>query len=55
MRHGGASAPSWISVHATGGCAPGVLLVEMGGPAAGNVTVGAGGGYGAIYCFALQP
>lgn len=50
-----AAAPNWISAHATGGCAPGVFLVEMGGPPPGNATVGAGGGYGAIYCFALQP
>lgn len=50
-----AGAPNWISAHAAGGCAPGVFLVEMGGPQQGNTTVGAGGGYGAIYCFALQP
>ncbi len=50
-----ASATNWMSAHVTGGCAPGVLLVEMGGPSPGDTTVGAGGGYGAIYCFALQP
>lgn len=50
-----AASSSWMSAHLTGGCAPGVRLVEMGGPQAGDVSVGAGGGYGAIYCFALQP
>jgi len=27
----------------------------MGGPEPGDYTVGAGGGYGGIYCFALIP
>jgi len=50
-----AAGPNWMSAHTTGGCAPGVLLVEMGGLQPKNTTVGAGGGYGAIYCFASQP
>lgn len=46
------SGMSWIQAHNVGGCAPGVNLVQTGGP--GNMTtVGAGGGYGGFYCFAL--
>jgi len=37
------------------GCGAGVSVVEMGGPAEQNPTVGSGGGYGAIYCLALSP
>jgi hypothetical protein len=37
------------------GCAPGASLIEMGPPDPSNPTVGSGGGYGAIYCFALMP
>jgi hypothetical protein len=37
------------------GCAPGASLIEMGPPDASNPTVGSGGGYGGIYCFALMP
>lgn len=44
----------WMSQFAEGGCAPTVSIVEMGGPS-GEPTVGSGGGYGAIYCFALMP
>jgi hypothetical protein len=47
------SGVNWMSALAEGGCAPGVNLREMGGPNA--PTVGSGGGYGAIYCFALTP
>jgi hypothetical protein len=47
------SGVNWMSALAEGGCAPGVNLREMGGPNA--PTVGAGGGYGGIYCFALSP
>jgi hypothetical protein len=47
------SGQNWMSSLAEGGCAPGVNLKEMGGPNA--PTVGAGGGYGGIYCFALKP
>jgi hypothetical protein len=46
---------SWISVHAAGGCAPGVNIFGSGGPQPGDYTVGAGGGYGGIYCFSLDP
>jgi hypothetical protein len=49
------SSDSWMSSLAEGGCAPGINLVEMGGPVPGYYDVGTGGGYGGIYCFALQP
>jgi hypothetical protein len=49
------SGENWMSALAEGGCAPGVNLEEMGGPQPGVRTVGTGGGYGAIYCFALTP
>jgi hypothetical protein len=43
----------WIQVHTGRNCAPGVNLVQNG---AGNgQSIGAGGGWGGIYCFALQP
>jgi hypothetical protein len=45
----------WISALDEAGCAPGVNLVEMGPPDPSNPTVGSGGGYGGIYCFALEP
>jgi hypothetical protein len=51
----GSAAESWISVLDEAGCAPGVSLVEMGAPDPNMPTVGSGGGYGAIYCFALSP
>ncbi len=37
------------------GCAPGVNLIETGPPSFKSNTVGSGGGYGGIYCFALTP
>ncbi|MGD8858853.1 MAG: hypothetical protein PVI30_02510 [Myxococcales bacterium] len=43
----------WITAHTEGSCAPGVNLIQN-GPGDGS-SVGAGGGWGAIYCFALQP
>ena len=46
---------SWISALDEAGCAPGASLVEMGPPNPNNPTVGSGGGYGAIYCFATTP
>lgn len=49
------SGVNWMSALAEGGCAAGINLAEMGGPQAGVWTVGTGGGYGAIYCFALTP
>jgi hypothetical protein len=45
----------WISSLDEAGCAPGVNLIEMGPPNLNNPTVGSGGGYGGIYCFALSP
>jgi hypothetical protein len=42
---------NWMSARAEGGCAPGVFLEEMGGPR--GDTVGGGGGYGGIFCFAI--
>jgi hypothetical protein len=45
----------YISDHDAGGCAPGVNIVGGGGPQPGDFSVGAGGGYGGIYCFALYP
>ena len=43
----------WIQVHTGSNCAAGVNLVQNGG---GNgSSIGAGGGWGGIYCFALQP
>jgi hypothetical protein len=47
------SGVNWMSALKEGGCAPGINLKEQGGPNA--PTVGSGGGYGGIYCFALTP
>ena len=48
-----ASGVHWIQVHTGRSCIPGVNLVSGGG---GNgSSIGAGGGYGAFYCFALTP
>jgi hypothetical protein len=47
------SGENWMSSLNEGGCAPGVNIAEMGGPR--EPTVGSGGGYGGIYCFALTP
>ena len=52
---GGANGSQWISAMDESGCGAGASLVEAGGPVASNPTVGSGGGYGAIYCFALTP
>jgi hypothetical protein len=49
------SGMSWIQAHAAAGCAPSVHLEQTGGPAPGSDGVGSGGGYGGIYCFALEP
>ncbi len=47
------SATNWMNAHTSPGCAPSVnLSSSMGGGSSG---VGDGGGYGAIYCFALAP
>jgi hypothetical protein len=45
----------WIQSHQAAGCTPGVNINGQGGPPAGSTSVGAGGGYGGIYCFALTP
>ncbi len=44
----------WRSALDESGCAPGINLLETGGPG-NDGTVGSGGGYGGIYCFALVP
>jgi hypothetical protein len=49
------SGESWTSALNEAGCAPGVNLIEMGPPNPDDPTVGSGGGYGGIYCFALSP
>ncbi|MEO7668438.1 MAG: hypothetical protein ABIW57_03810 [Polyangia bacterium] len=51
----GGSSMNWMSALAEGGCGAGINLMEQGGPMQGVFTVGTGGGYGAIYCFALTP
>ncbi|MES1172375.1 MAG: hypothetical protein ABUL77_03985 [Bacteroidota bacterium] len=45
----------WYSGQDEGGCGAGAVLTEMGGSDPNNPIVGSGGGYGAIYCFALTP
>lgn len=45
----------WMSSLDEAGCAPGISLVEMGPPNPNDPTVGSGGGYGGIFCFALMP
>ena len=47
------SGQSWIAAHPLRGCAPGVNLIQD-GPGSGDC-VGCSGGYGGIYCFALEP
>ncbi len=46
---------NWMSALTEAGCAAGASLVEMGPPNPDIPTVGSGGGYGGIYCFALKP
>lgn len=52
---GDGSMANWMSSLDESGCAPGVSIVEMGPPDPNSNTVGSGGGYGGIYCFALTP
>jgi len=53
---GGGSGENWMSALNEAGCAPGIFLVEAGGPGQnGTKSVGDGGGYGGFYCFALTP
>ncbi len=50
------SGAHWMSSLNEAGCAPGAFIIEMGPPGAnGTKSVGDGGGYGGIYCFALTP
>ncbi len=50
---GDISSSNWISSLSASGCAAGVGT--EGRPPPGSDTVGAGGGYGGFYCFALEP
>jgi hypothetical protein len=50
---GGRSGGNWIAAHQARGCGAVVALVQT-GPGMGT-GIGAAGGYGAIYCFALKP
>jgi hypothetical protein len=46
---------NWMSVLDEAGCAAGASPAAMRGPTDSSPTVGSGGGYGGIYCFALTP
>jgi len=58
---GGGSMSNWMSALDEAGCAPGYNLADSvnGRPSTpgsdGTLSVGSGGGYGGIYCFALSP
>jgi hypothetical protein len=53
---GGINMNNWMSSLNEAGCAPGAFIIEAGPPGAnGTKSVGDGGGYGGIYCFALTP
>jgi hypothetical protein len=43
----------WIFDHSINGCEPGALVTPGPGAGGNDFRVGAGGGYGGIYCFAL--
>jgi hypothetical protein len=43
----------WIQDHTVNGCEPGININGNGGASPNDYTVGGGGGFGAIYCFAL--
>ena len=51
----GGGIDGWISSLDEAGCGAGVNIIESGPPNTSNPTVGSGGGYGGIYCFALSP
>lgn len=51
----GTSGRSWIEAHEAAGCAAVVNLLDNGPGSRDCKGVGCGGGYGAIYCFALSP
>jgi hypothetical protein len=44
---------NWVQDHTINGCEPGADIDGGAGAPAGDFRVGAGGGYGGIYCFAL--
>lgn len=46
---------NWLSAFDAAGCAANVTLIELGGAPIGSTGVGAAGGYGGFYCFALVP
>lgn len=46
---------NWITSYDAPGCAAGVDVYGSGGAPPGSTSVGAGGGYGGFYCFALNP
>lgn len=52
---GGGSMANWMSALDEAGCAPDVYLVDDGAAKPWTNGVGSGGGYGGIYCFALEP
>lgn len=52
---GGGMPEPWMSTLDEAGCRAGINIVEMGPPNLAVPTVGSGGGYGGIYCFALTP
>ena len=52
---GHGSGQHWMSTLDEAGCAPGANLIQDGPPKLANPTVGSGGGYGGIYCFASAP
>ena len=43
----------WIQEHTVNGCEPGADIDGGAGAPPGDFRVGAGGGFGGIYCFAL--
>lgn len=49
------SGQSWIQAHPVAGCAAVVNLVQNGPGSRDCIGVGCGGGYGGLYCFALEP
>jgi len=48
----GGGSQNWMSALDEAGCAPGINLVQTGPPDLRDPTVGSGGGYGGLYCFA---
>jgi hypothetical protein len=46
---------NWVSALNESGCGAEVSVIEQGPPEEQGTTVGSGGGYGGIYCFALTP